>query len=166
MTASQMRRLAWVKKCLESSASIGLDQKTTDNFLSGWSSKASATFFFKFFRIFHHFALAILPALLPLLLPATTETILNTCSSAIIYYPQGMIWNYLLLTKNKTKENSLCLPAFYHWLSSASCKLTSGSSSHISVRSGSITHGSMAILIFLLQSLQLLPVGDTREIPE
>lgn len=66
-----------------------------------------------------------------------------------------MIWNYLLLTKNKTKENSLCVPAFYHWLSSAPCKLTSGSSYHISVRSGSITHGLMAILKILLKSLHI-----------
>lgn len=59
-----------------------------------------------------------------------------------------MIWNYLLLTKNKTKENSLCVPAFYHWLSSAPCKLTSGSSNHISVRSGNITLGLIAILSY------------------
>lgn len=49
----------------------------------------------------------------------------------------------------------MCLPAFYHWLSSTPCKLTSGSSNHISVRSGIITHGSIAILIILLQSLHI-----------
>ena len=50
------------------------------------------------------------------------------------------------LTMNKIKDKRLWIPAFYHLLSSASCKLTSGAFSHISVRSGSITHGSIAIL--------------------